>query len=169
MSSNPYGLMNQSRYNFFSHLRSILYGEDTEITGIKRVSVSEFENGLHKIQAYFNELNAEILQIKKKRDETLGRGFHGIQNQIELENAYLKLNAFLDYRENITALHRCFHSSHHMKGKNYLTFSAMMKYFVSYGSFYIGDPHREKEAKHLMHALKLTLNKPFLELSNKYL
>lgn len=90
MTLNPYGLADSVRYNYFAHLRKVLFGNAKVTTG-KKITLTEYLKAYEVVLGYYTALCTEISTSQK--NSRVGAGEAGIRDQIHIDNLCLERNA----------------------------------------------------------------------------
>jgi hypothetical protein len=160
--SNPYGIMNQSRYNYFSHLRTIMQGDSKyDITTSKRLTLEQYQFLAGKVFEAMVNLKSEI--EAQSASFSHGTGMNGIVGQIGLDNLYLKLNAHNGNSYDDRIVWGFTHGNRNAPSAS-LSFAKIIEYGVAgYANYMSPDVRREVDR------LKSTFNEPYLSLSNRHM
>lgn len=84
--------MNKATYNYFSHLREVLYGKETEIGTSRGVTLSDYVEANMIIAKHVSELGTTIQHLRASYQA--GTGFGSVVQKIQLDNLFLEYNAY---------------------------------------------------------------------------
>lgn len=161
MSGNPYGIMNDASYNYFSHIRHVLF-EGQEISTRKSITYMEYLSASETIALDLQQ--RELLLAEKYKRYKVGSGFDSIIDKIAIDNMHLAISAM---RGGIH--HDLIQTLFYSENKKPQTFARMIDTAIKGRLWWHSTPEEKKQAKEHASLLKSTINDDFLQLRNKHL
>jgi hypothetical protein len=157
---NPYGIMHSGKYNYFSHLRLCLFGQDSQISASKRITKLQYEHTYEKMKN-----NVEDLEIRLHYAMSVyfpGTGFDSILEKIAIDNMNIELRLYGQNKYIDEVIKYIFGSMLQHNLKDSISFSKL----IETTAYHLYNGVRTTECKSQVTYWKSTLNDPPVVLSN---
>lgn len=165
-NNNPFGIMNSGTYNYFAHIRSTLFPEET-VSLRKRLTYVEYIEARFKILEEMKEIEKDIDRLNKLHSNT--QGLDGLKYKISLDRSYLRLRLMRDAVQldrNVSELFEI--SVANAVGPVSFSFSKLISYGVtSVHRVYFSNNEAKRDANKQIKWLKDTFNDEYLTLRNR--
>lgn len=152
--NNPYGIVTDTEYNYFSHIRYVLFKGQT-ISTSKSITQEEYMRSYTSILAYREGARRSFVDLQKKvRSNT----FSGVLDKVKLDNLAIELRAMP-----LEMWHSAVLAVFTFTGKDSISFDKLIEMCMEYGV--VNGFYGSLQARNHALRLKNTFNSYFLQSS----